>query len=875
MKKIIINVFLITLFLGFTNSIYSQFSRKGIPYSIERATNSIVNTFVMPTIDNSDLQTQAAAFEDNCTDCKNKFYGKGIEVEIDIKTTGQLEILGDNSKLWLLKITSLTSYGMQFYFNKFKLPYGATLYIYNEEKSSLLGAFTRENNNLDQTKPIQFGTQWIEGNSIIIEYHEPYNPEYEGEIKIKNIVHIFKDVFYKSGPFGESGECNRNVACPEGNGWEKEINSVALILAYDPDSELHAQCSGALINNTSQDREPYFLSANHCIDIVYPADPCYDPSKPYNPANDYLFDYSNWLFLFNHQSTNCASDGSEISISTAQSVYGSTLLVSDDNCSPNSDYLLLKLNTTKEILESYGACYSGWTNENAFGAPAFVGIHHPSGDIKKISFANTLLTSTEYGESSANASFSHWKVEDWDTGVTEPGSSGSPLYNNNHQIIGQLHGGASGCIGSIDNAESDWYGKFSTSWLLGNFSSWLDPTNTGLTNINSYCTSTCYDGIQNGTETGIDCGGICTPCYSGGSGSVCYTIEHTINNHSTLGGDFLNVCKDNIIIRPYSYTNCLNLALWNVAKSELQTSNRIPCLLAGTPPGQPLNCYDVFDPIPILGFPAFSCHCDYEKIFISIQECDENKNLIASEYSHWIDCYPISTSTFKDFVLNDYLPAGASIVEGKLYKIKTATVTGGWKEYTSFIKIYADNLLVINNNIIHDQFADNLIIQNSIIPIAADVKIVAKTQINILENTTLSSGRYYIDNFDCTTLDQFRELEEHNLNANHASIKGKKYDSSNISSIKKNIGETIEGETHKKDKITIYPNPTKNYFTIESDIAITEVKIYNTLGVCIFNNSEIETTKTEIDISNQPNGIYFIKLIGNKNEMISKKLVKE
>lgn len=870
MKKKIIYTFLFLSFLGFTNSSYSQFSRKGIPYSIERGASSVVNTYAMPTIDNSDLQIQAAALEDNCSDCKNKYYGKGIDVDIDVKTAGQLEILGDNSKLWLLKITSLTSYGMQFYFNKFNIPFGATLYIYNEEKSSLLGAFTRDNNNLDQTKPIQFGTQWIDGNSIIIEYHEPYNPEFEGEIKIKTVVHIFKDVFNKSGPFGESGECNRNVSCPEGSGWEKEINSVALILAYDPFSQLHAQCSGALINNTSQDREPYFLSANHCIDVAYPADPCYDPSNPYDPANDYLFDYSNWLFLFNHQSTSCSSDGSEISISTVQSVYGSTLLASDGNCSPNSDYLLLKLNTTKEILESYGACYSGWTNENGFGTPPFVGIHHPSGDIKKISFAGTLLTSTEYGATSVNTSFSHWKVEDWDTGVTEGGSSGSPLFNSNHQIVGQLHGGASGCIGSIDNAESDWYGKFSTSWQLGNFSNWLDQSNTGLTNINSYCATSCYDGIQNGTETGIDCGGNCTPCYSGGSGSVCYTVEHTINNHSTLGGDFLNVCKDNIIIRPYSYTNCINIALWNVTKSELQTSNHVPCVSAGTPPGQPMDCYTDMTPIPLILLPDLSCICKYEKLFISVQECDENKNLIGTEYTHWIDCYPVSTSTFKDFVLNNYLPSGASIQEGKLYKIKTATVTGGWKEYTSFIKIYADNLVVIDNNILHDQFANILTMQNSNVPSTSDVKIVAKTQINIQQETILSSGRYYIENFDCTTLDQFRGMENGNTHNENTSFSEKKHNLSN----KRELDNIVKNTFNKSEEILIYPNPTSNNLTIESQKQIKELFIYNSIGTIVLNETSISSNKLNIDLSQQSKGIYLIKIVDSTNKLTNKKIIK-
>lgn len=68
----------------------------------------------------------------------------------------------------------------------------------------------------------------------------------------------------------------------------------------------------------------------------------------------------------------------------------------------------------------------------------------------------------------------------WDIGTTEPGSSGSPLFNQDNRVIGQLHGGDAAC----DNDESDWYGAFYASWTGGDKSSsrlldWLDPGNTG------------------------------------------------------------------------------------------------------------------------------------------------------------------------------------------------------------------------------------------------------------------------------------------------------------------------------------------------------------------------------------------------------------
>ncbi|MDG2311849.1 MAG: T9SS type A sorting domain-containing protein, partial [Flavobacteriales bacterium] len=73
-----------------------------------------------------------------------------------------------------------------------------------------------------------------------------------------------------------------------------------------------------------------------------------------------------------------------------------------------------------------------------------------------------------------------WMIDQWELGVTEPGSSGSPLFDENHRIIGQLYGGAAACSGNVNNGQLDYYGRFNESWDLG-ASEYLDPTGTGVT----------------------------------------------------------------------------------------------------------------------------------------------------------------------------------------------------------------------------------------------------------------------------------------------------------------------------------------------------------------------------------------------------------
>jgi hypothetical protein len=217
-------------------------------------------------------------------------------------------------------------------------------------------------------------------------------------------------------------------------------------------------CSGSLINNTLNNGKPYVLTANHCYS---------------NPAT--------WVFRFNWQSAGCNNPAAE---PTFQSLSGAVLR----SRASASDFCLVEITGGLQggtVPAAFTPYFNGWDNSGNTPTSA-VGIHHPSGDIKKISFENDPLISTTFGGSPAN---SHWGVTGWDEGVTEGGSSGSPLFDQNHRIIGQLHGGASACGAPV---LSDEYGKISYSWTPANSDStnqlkyWLDPNQSNATFVNGY-----------------------------------------------------------------------------------------------------------------------------------------------------------------------------------------------------------------------------------------------------------------------------------------------------------------------------------------------------------------------------------------------------
>ncbi len=437
MKKITLLTLLMAVFFIPTVYLNAQISHGGTPYSfIYKKT-----TFSEPeykTVYATNI-TQLKA-EDAVRD-KTKSYpwrfGENISVNYNMNNSGTWDILPNGKKIWRLGIYSPGALSINLAFDDFYIPEGGRLFIYNAEKTEIIGAFTHENNKEHR----KFATTLIRGESIILEYNEDANVNSQVSISISRVTHGYRNAFdYAEKALGSSGSCNNNVACPVSAGWENEIRSVAMIVSGGS-----GFCSGALVNNTAEDGTPYFLTADHCYS---------DPTL--------------WVFWFNWQSATCTNP----TTSPAHDDISSATLRARN---ADSDFLLVELSTTPPA--GYNVYYAGWNRED-IPSTSSVGIHHPSGDIKKISFDYDPCTSSDYNPAPYLAD-SHWEIGSWDDGTTEGGSSGSPLFDQNHRVIGQLHGGWASCT----SLTQDYYGKFAMSWDRGGTAptqlmDWLDPAGT-------------------------------------------------------------------------------------------------------------------------------------------------------------------------------------------------------------------------------------------------------------------------------------------------------------------------------------------------------------------------------------------------------------
>lgn len=243
------------------------------------------------------------------------------------------------------------------------------------------------------------------------------------------------------------GSCNIDTACPEGDDWREEIASVA-VYGFSGTTA----CTGFMINNTAEDEAPLFATANHC---------------GLRSANA-----SSVTVYWNYVSPACG-DLSGGSLNDYQS--GSTLRMRDRD----SDWALAELDAAPD--EAWAVSWAGWDASGAAPTSA-VAIHHPGTDEKAISFENDALRITEDYGYSENLSGTHILVPDWDLGTTEGGSSGSPLFDQDHRAVGVLTGGYAAC----GNDEADWYGRLYSAWDAsssesGRLDVWLDPGATGAT----------------------------------------------------------------------------------------------------------------------------------------------------------------------------------------------------------------------------------------------------------------------------------------------------------------------------------------------------------------------------------------------------------
>jgi len=416
---------IIILFTILLSTIFTQISQGGLPTFYNR---DLDVEFIEPNRDNLvDRDFHPMVFQ----------FGEEYNLDIDFIEQSRLSVEND-IHTYILGIKSLDAFGIGVIFDDFYLSENSSLFLYDLDQTMFIGSFNSNNNK----ESLVFPTSVVKGDHIIIELNVPRSELDIVRLNIGTIIHDYEDIMGYFTEYSESNreDCNTNVVCPEGEGYEDQINATIRV------SMGGGLCSASIVNNTLNDRTPYVLFADHCVS---------------GSAAGYVF-------LFNYQSTTCNGTFA----SQNQSISGSTLLASEDiNNGP--DFALLEM--TSNIPDSYNPFYAGWSNISS--APQNVyGVHHPGGGIKKITLDGTNVNGSGY----------YWEFQ-YNDGRVIPGSSGSPLFDINNRQVGiasfiytNYCDPSPDCY--CDQQYSHGYGRVDMAWGMG-LSNYLDPLNSGVSGI--------------------------------------------------------------------------------------------------------------------------------------------------------------------------------------------------------------------------------------------------------------------------------------------------------------------------------------------------------------------------------------------------------
>lgn len=416
-----------------------------VNYPLDSKIESVFENINSLQIDRPNIESliEEDKITDNYKDISWRF-GAIVEQEIDVLNQASKVSLASGDLVYRLKISTKDAMSLNFNYSQFELAEGVSYFIHADNLEHTIGGFNEKNN----PNRIDFASGLTKGKSAIIEVFVPLEAIGKSKITISSIVYGYRSLYDKAASYGQSAYCNVNINCSLGDNWQSEKRSVVIILS----SSNSRLCTGTLINNVRQDSTPYVLSAQHC---------------PISPSNS--------IYIFNYESANChpQTDGY-----LNKSIVGSTVRANYIG----TDFVLFELSSKPPL--SYNVFYAGW-NADGTAPTNGTGIHHPAGDVKKISVDYDTLRSSRY----ANYTLpnGHWEVSDWDIGSTQPGSSGSPIFNEKHQVVGQLSGGQALCGKDLP----DFYGKFSLSWNHQSATNqqlkyWLDPDSTNVLELNGF-----------------------------------------------------------------------------------------------------------------------------------------------------------------------------------------------------------------------------------------------------------------------------------------------------------------------------------------------------------------------------------------------------
>lgn len=304
--------------------------------------------------------------------------------------------------VWQIGFSAPRASSLNFLISELELPEHSEMFILSKDGRMIHGPITKE-----VVYDRIYATDIIEANHVqIIVKCEKVNFQ-QFTVLINGVCQgIPKPI--ETRDFGEAEDCNFDINCPQGAGWENERDAVALVLKNGS-----WWCSGTLVNDQCQDLRPFFLTAFHCIDS--------DQNGSLNSSEKNL---SSYTFRFKYEAGTPTCPGNSIGTQGTWIIYSGAAFRAANFA---TDFALAELNGN--IRNQPRIALAGW-DRRANTPNGSVCIHHPAGDAKKFS-----RDFDPCNISSWNGVDNHW-VSVFEQGSVQHGSSGSPLIDLTNQPSG-------------------------------------------------------------------------------------------------------------------------------------------------------------------------------------------------------------------------------------------------------------------------------------------------------------------------------------------------------------------------------------------------------------------------------------------------------
>lgn len=384
-----------------------------IPGYSQISTINTVNVSFTPPVP----PAQVTPVDEDTTTEGNGVYDYGTILPANISIANGNITSTSIGKAWTVRINVPNALNVGLVFTQFNLSPNAEMYIYNDDKTILVKGIKKAHFTVSDTIFISA----VQGDAVTLHVIEANNfGNLQSSLTIGQVVGGYREV----SDIGVANDgvqlrtttinCNPHVQCYPGQ--MPSARAVARVQMPVGNNKA-VLFTGTLINNEQNNGRPLFLTAFHCIDN--------NNNGSIDAAEIENLRRANFQFQFWRTDCNGSINNPFIDFN------GATLRASNRA----SDMVLVELINQPGIGD--GVNYAGWSRQtsSSSNSQSYI-VHHPSGEDMRLTQTRTVrnyLLNSNY-----------WQTF-YSSGVVAPGSSGSALFNEYNQIIGQLKGGWSSC----------------------------------------------------------------------------------------------------------------------------------------------------------------------------------------------------------------------------------------------------------------------------------------------------------------------------------------------------------------------------------------------------------------------------------------------